>query len=217
MLLLAKGILPVLRGSMLKTLFSLIAACSPAFCGSGGNLPSPPVTVLIDFDQPHSARSVAAMERETAHILGASGIRLEWQMMKDLAPNAEFSDFVVVRFRGSCATNDVPMPMDERGVLGLSYASDGEVLPFGEVQCDRVKQSVRRVVSASRFRVSEDLLGQALGRVLAHEMYHMLANDRHHTENGVMRQSLTANDLVAGELLYSDRATQTVSRRKGAN
>jgi hypothetical protein len=202
---------------MLKTLLGFVAASLPAFCASGGNAPSAPVTVLIDFDRPHSARSVAAMERETAHIMEASGIRLEWQMMKDLAPNAEFSEFVVVRFRGSCATDDVAMPMDERGILGLSYASDGEVLPFGEVQCDRVKQSMRRVVSASRFRISEDLLGQALGRVVAHEMYHMLANDRHHTEKGVTRSSLTANDLVSGELLYSDRAAQAVSRRQGPN
>lgn len=203
---------------MFKILLAFLI-CLPALCASGGNaLLSSPVTILIDFDQPHSDRSVAAMERETDHILRASGIRIEWQMMKDVAPNAEFSDFVVVRFRGSCATDsEVPMPMDERGILGTSYASDGEVLPFGEVQCDRVKQSMRRVVPASRFRISEDLLGRALGRVVAHEMYHMLANERRHTKTGVTRESLSAEDLLSGELLYSNRAVESMSHRQGTN
>ncbi len=199
---------------MLKRLLVLFLVCGSIIFASERNTPLPPVTVLIEFDKPHSARSVAAMERETMHILQPSGIRLEWQMIADLPPNAEFSDFVVVRFRGSCATDEVPMPMDERGILGMSYASDGEVLPFGEVQCDRVKQSMRRVVPASQFRISEDLLGRALGRVVAHEMYHMLTNDKHHTKDGVTRESLSADDLVLGELLYSGRAADAISRRQ---
>jgi hypothetical protein len=203
---------------MLKTLLVLAVSCGPVFCAPEGNPALPaPVTVLIEFDKPHSVRSIAAMERETAHILQSSGIRVEWLMMKDLAPHAEFSDLVVVHFKGSCGMDEIPMPLDERGVLGLSYASDGEVLPFGEVQCDRVKQSLRSVVPASRFRASEELLGRALGRVVAHEMYHMLANDQRHTNDGLTRPGLSPRDLVSPELLYPEPAAEAVSRHRNPN
>lgn len=203
---------------MLKTLlvfavFVVFVERNLACCASGGSTP-PLVTVLIDFDKPHSARSVDAMEREAAHILQTSGVRVEWQMLKDLSPHFEFPNFVVVHFKGSCDTVDVPnQPSVARSILGLSYASNGEVLPFGEVECDHVKQSIRRVIPASSFRLSEDLLGRALGRVVAHEMYHMLANDKNHTRQGVTRPSLSPDDLVSGELLYSDRAAAALTHR----
>ena len=52
-----------------------------------------------------------------------------------------------------------------------------------------------------------------MGRVLAHEMYHMLAKDKHHTASGVTRESLSARDLTRDEVLFSTAAVESIVRR----
>jgi len=90
----------------------------------------------------------------------------------------------------------IPVIPDEMGLpLGVTYASDGEILSFGKINCDRVKQSIVRVLAEGRR--SDAVLGRALGRVVAHEMFHMLSHSRTHTSQGVTRKALSAADLAA--------------------
>jgi hypothetical protein len=105
------------------------------------------------------------------------------------------------------------MPMDERGPLAFAYSSDGDVLPFGQVECDRVKSSLRHLLAGCDYQTGDVLLGRALGRVLAHEMYHMLANERKHTKSGVTRESLTAYELTAKHIDLSAKAVDGLRKK----
>ena len=78
----------------------------------------------------------------------------------------------------------------------MAYSSDGTVLPFGEVECDRVRDSVRRVLGQGNSRAFDSIYASAIGMVMAHEMYHMLANSPLHTKSGVTKESLTAHELL---------------------
>jgi hypothetical protein len=44
------------------------------------------------------------------------------------------------------------------------------------------------------------LLGRAMGRVLAHELYHIVADTSDHGREGVTQASLTPRELTAGQL-----------------
>ena len=47
---------------------------------------------------------------------------------------------------------------------------------------------------------SNILLGRAMGRVLAHELYHIVADTAEHGDNGVAQSSLSARELTSGQM-----------------
>ena len=114
----------------------------------------------------------------------------------------------------------VPLPVgvlsDERGPLAMTYSSDGELLHFGEVECDRVRQSLQRVLGKGYPERREAALGMALGVVMAHEMYHMIANAKDHTGEGITKHSLSAEEMLAGRLSIPDAARKAVQRGLGS-
>jgi hypothetical protein len=198
---------------MYRILLSLLLIRAVVYCASGGSVSPNPVTILLDFDKPHSEMSLQAMEAEVSSLMKATGVAVEWQLKNELPTRSEFAELVVFKLTGYCMTDTVPMPMDERGPLAFTHSTDGEVLPFGEVECDRVRTSLRRFLIGRDYREGNLLLGRALGRVLAHEMYHMLSNDRKHTKSGLTRESLTADELTAEHLDLAATAVDEMRRK----
>jgi hypothetical protein len=88
-----------------------------------------------------------------------------------------------------------PLP-SEPVALGSTHLSNGSVIPFTEVECDHIRGSL---FSAPGVR-SDVVLGRAMGRVLAHELHHIINRTRAHTEHGISRKSLSARDLVADRI-----------------
>jgi hypothetical protein len=142
------------------------------------------------------------MERETEVILKSSGLRLDWRLAADAARES-FDDLVVVQFRGACKVEPVPYVYDELGPMAFTYSSDGNVQPFTRVSCDRVAASVRSAMWGGDFQKADLLFGRALGRVLAHELVHMLTASGQHGREGVQRPALSGQDLISGSLLLS--------------
>ncbi len=132
--------------------------------------------------------------------------RLEWKSREE-AENASFDDLVVVRMNGACELPSAALPppplYDELGPLASTYETDGEVQPFSEVSCDRVGAFVRSGLHGGDFKKGDLLLGKALGRVLAHELVHMLTRSKEHSREGVFQPGLSVEQLLTGELLLS--------------
>lgn len=168
------------------------------------------VTVVLDFDSPHSPSSIHEMQRETESLLKNSGLRISWQFKRDLAEHQQFQDLVVLRMKGQCEMDPTPVVPDERGPYASTYVSDGAVLPFGEVQCNRIKNSIKRTFFGDDYRNGNVLLGRALGRVVAHEMYHMMARNSVHTKSGVTQESLSGRDLVSDTQVVPDKASGSI-------
>jgi hypothetical protein len=193
---------------------ALLIACStavPAFPRLDSS--SQQVTVLVDFERPHAGVSLAAMQSELQTLLGPVGLRIDLRLKSDLPEHPEFSDLVVFKMKGSCTLSGLPLAAlsDERGPLAMAYASDGELLHFGAVECDRVREALRRVVGPDG-RANEAVFGKALGLVVAHEMYHMMANSKAHTRNGVTKHSLSAEELLSGKLALAEVAREAIRR-----
>src|SRR5271165_1899557 len=117
---------------MYRILLSLLLTRAVIYCASSAGVAANPVTILLDFDKPHSQMSLQAMETEVSSLMKATGVAVAWQMKSELPSHAEFAELVVIKLTGYCMTT-MPMPMDERGPLAFAHSTDGEVLPFGEV------------------------------------------------------------------------------------
>jgi hypothetical protein len=178
-------------------LFLALPLLAPMFLSAGATL-NPPLTVLMDFEAPHSEASLTALRGSLDRILSPGGIVVDVQLRADLPKNPQFGELVVFKMKGSCSMSSRPLPTapDELGPLAMAYTSDGEVLHFGEVQCDRVRRSLQRVLGFNSSLKSQQTYGSALAVVIAHEVYHMLGNVREHTQKGITKAELSASELM---------------------
>jgi len=180
-------------------LFGLIAYTS-AGCAAE------PVTLILQFDGRHSEQSVGEMKRELQSIMRGSGTELSWRISNEVSASESFPNLVVVTFHGSCAMTPFTSTLSEGGLpLGYSHVSDGEIIPFADVECDRIRRELRSIhgtLTAGDDRV----LGRALARVLAHELHHIIDHTRTHERTGLFRKSLSPQDLTSDRTLSSSFA-----------
>ena len=88
------------------------------------------------------------------------------------------------------------------GAFARTPVADGKVLPFSEVECDQVRASLHSATWGTRGQQSDLVLGRALGRVLAHELYHFLTQTSAHANNGIAKRSLSRAELVSDRLEF---------------
>jgi hypothetical protein len=94
----------------------------------------------------------------------------------------------------------------------MAYSSDGQILHFGAVECDRVRQCLQRVTGAGSPEKHQAAFGTALGIVMAHELYHMIAGIKAHTKGGLTKKSLSARELLYGELAIPNAVGESLRR-----
>jgi hypothetical protein len=162
-----------------------------------------PVTLVLNFEGEQSATAVGVMKQEVAKILKGSVARVDFLIPDERGVIDEPGNLIVVKFRGNCRMKNSPplAPLyDERGPLAFTYTTDGDVMPFSEVECDRVTRSVWSVLWGGERSRADELLGRALGRVVAHELYHILGNRSQHGSDGVAKTALRGGQLIADRL-----------------
>ncbi len=177
--------------SLIAALFALPSLHAKGF--------GPSLTVLVEFEQAAPNASVGEMRREVQHLLRPSGRDVDVRLRSEVQPDDQLQDLVLVRVKGSCrSAMPDPMLIDERGpqAFARSYTVSGEVQPFGEVSCERVGRAVDSALWGGQRTNRDELLGRALGRVVAHEVFHMMANTAKHSRKGVFQESLTGAQLI---------------------
>ena len=160
------------------------------------------ITIVLDFDGPHSEQSVAEMKREFEGIVKNTTLTVGWRTRREAEQEA-LANLVVVRFKGKCILDPVPYLYDERGPMAFTYTTGGVPQPFSEVACDKVAGAVRSAMFGGDYAKADQLFGRALGRVLAHEVVHMLTRSGAHANEGVTKRSLSGNQLISPELRLS--------------
>ena len=170
------------------------------------------ITIVLDFQGPRSEQSVAEMKREFAGIMKDSTLRFNFRWRSQASEEA-LTDLVLVRFTGKCVLEPVGYLYDERGPMAFTYSTDGIVQPFSEVACDKVTSAVRSAMAGSDFANADILLGRALGRVLAHEVVHMLSKSGAHGRTGVAKTALSGSQLIAPELRLGPEDVERIHAR----
>jgi hypothetical protein len=75
--------------------------------------------------------------------------------------------------------------------------AEGRILPYTELRCDEIGKALAFLRPGSGIKDRQLALGRALGRVLAHELYHILANAKTHGANGLARAVEPLPDLIS--------------------
>jgi hypothetical protein len=183
-----------------RLLVSLVAASISAFAFEGLPGLHQPITFVVQSENPIEPKAFEEMQREMNRLLARSERRVEFLDRKQIQPGVDVADLTVVRFRGNCRMTVDPVYLDERGPLAFAHTADGDVLPFAEVLCDRVRKAALSAMHGGDHAKGQELMGRAMARVLAHELWHVKTNSTGHTKSGVTRHALSGKQLIADQL-----------------
>ena len=139
-----------------------------------------------------SALVVRQMRAELGRITKPTGLTLDWVADGEAREGRRVS----VRLVGRCTAVDGREPT--RGPLGWTRVVDGRILPYIEVDCDRVRATISPEIERQEPTLREAALGRALARTLAHELRHALGRTSSHAEHGLGRERLGSRELLYG-------------------
>jgi hypothetical protein len=133
------------------------------------------------------------MRAELQRLLAPAGLEVVWKNSVDHQTGDNFELVAVGSFEGSCSVAEpvlTPVSVVQTvASLADTSISDGHILPFFHIDCTRL---VRMLGSG----LDKSLLGRALARVIAHELYHIVAATADHSDTGVAKATFSLHDLV---------------------
>jgi hypothetical protein len=175
-------------------------------------LPHPAVVeVVMYFESKHSPPAIAELQHVVENAMRPLGITWKWRMGSAIVAGENFNYPVIVRFRGRCEVQNEPGRLCE-GALGQTEAQGGELIRFANVDCNRIGEFIGWVMRGQMSWQKHVMLGRALGRVLAHELYHILAQTTRHSRRGLASAALTADELTSPELRFESSDWKSFDR-----
>jgi hypothetical protein len=170
--------------------------------------PSSSITLYRSFEREAPASVVEAMQQEVEAIMEPIGLHFEWRDLSTVNGHEVSAELAVVTFKGRCGIAPVNIQSKFTGALGWTHVSDGEILPFTDIACDRIREFVQRSLLGVNSEERDALYGRALGRVLAHELYHIFANTTRHASWGVAKECYTVNDLLTDDFQFREKESR---------
>lgn len=140
------------------------------------------------------------LRREAESLMQSAGYEIEWR--DSAGPRGlDAPNLVVLQLAGDCSAPTAPTPDTPSVETGRSLASaavqDGVVLPFARIDCAAVRSVLAPLVAREAPARRAQIYGRAMGRLIAHELYHVLAQTRDHASSGIGKPCFTAADLVS--------------------
>lgn len=185
--------------------------------GFSGNRQTPvaPVALYTRFEQEPPAGVVEALHDELGSIMAPMGISFEWRSLDRVRGNELSVELAVLTFKGRCDLAGLnPHNETNPGALGWTHVSDGTILPFSDVDCDRIRAFVQRELLAVRSPDREESFGRALGRVVAHELYHIFAHTARHSSCGIGKSAYTVQELLSDDFQFEERESVALRNSK---
>src|SRR5262245_15298503 len=180
----------------------VLAALSVLSSAASTAAAEPPFAIVVRFSpMEKSALLVRAMTREASAVWAPYGVQFVWSADRAGSESVGIDgSFVVVIQRGRRGAQD----KSGHHVLGLTHLISGSIdgAPI-IIDRDAVEQSLESLHSdrvlaiTGHYRLESSEIGRALGRVLAHEIGHVLLAQSMHQPQGLMRASYEAEDLAA--------------------
>jgi hypothetical protein len=138
-----------------------------------------------------------ALEIELRRLLAPAGLELIWKKPAERNGGQDFDFVAVASFEGMCSAAEFPTNITA-AVASLADTSivGGRVLPFFNVDCGRLLTMLRPELEPLQPRLRQTVLGRALARVIAHEIYHIIGQTTDHQDRGVAKPAFSVRDLV---------------------
>lgn len=177
----------------------LVAVLRPGLAESG-NLPHHRLVVYLKTAPGQPRPPADEMKREVDALMQGAGYSVSWRTTGDFGQDDGDAAVVVSEFQGICEVprqGTILAPPATGASLASTAVSDGEVLPFIEVDCATVARLLAPALPNEAAARRNFLYGRALGRVVAHELFHALTRTREHDDSGVAKHSFRASDILA--------------------
>jgi hypothetical protein len=164
-------------------------------------------TLTVYAERPDTLGLVSSqsMQQELQRLV-APGVVWIW---KDSGIDAKGANWIAVgSFDGVCSARNLPdRSLDGHGnVLAHTAVANGRVLPFFRVDCTSVLRILAPALRPLDETSREELLGRALGRVIAHEIYHVMARTTEHHATGIGKAFFALADLTGEGVAFEHGA-----------
>ena len=147
------------------------------------------------------AASVETVRSELQRLLTPVGFDLIWRDSAQRKSGEDFDLVVVSSFDGSCSANDLPpssaVPALNSVILADTSVSGSRVLPFFRVDCGQLIRMLAPSLKPLSVAVRQTTVQRALARLMAHEIYHIVAQTTGHQSSGIAKASFSLRDLMA--------------------
>jgi len=152
-----------------------------------------------------------AMNRELEALMLPAGFQVIWRGAGDPPSAAGAEHLVMVELRGVCMAQfssmaSTPLPFPQP--LASSSVADGRVLPFSWLDCTALNRFLAPVAAGPSQSQQDDLYGRSMARLLAHELYHILAQTDDHTMVGIAKARFSTADLLADHFDFEASALE---------
>lgn len=173
----------------------------PAF--GGGRIV--PIRLYIHFQQQPPPAVLESIQEELEDIMVPVGMQFEWRSLADSMGNEVSVELAVIHFKGTCDATDLA-PVDAYpGPLGWTHISDGEILPFSDINCDGIRLFLQRDLLKMNEANRPEAYGRAIARVLAHELYHIFAKTTRHAAWGIGKPAYTVRELLGSKFQFEKK------------
>jgi len=188
----------------MRYLTAMFALCCQASHAQPLQMATPVTVFLTGTSVPPLV--LQALENTAGAAFATSGVTLNW--MEGRPPETGVDgQLVILHMDGQCRSS---WPISTKKtllspsvVLGQTHIADGNVLPFADVLCDAVRQFVVPDLKGAGRRDRDRLFGRALGRVAAHELYHILLRTTEHAHTGISRAAQSVPELLNVQMAFS--------------
>ena len=140
------------------------------------------------------------------------GLAFDWKSMAENRGNEVSVKVAVIHFTGHCDTLQLDTLDSHSVALGWTYMEDGAILPFSDIDCDGIWSFLRNNLLARPAEEREESLGRAIGRVLAHELYHIFVNTTRHSSHGVAKPYYSVQELLSRSFQFEQKESDELRR-----
>jgi len=152
----------------------------------------PPLSFTIRLVLPDADLTpgqAAALKSEVATIWSPLGLQIVWQRGRRVRATADWTVGIDLRDRVPLAAQSAPQP------LGAVAVIDGRMRRTIYVSCGKVRQFVDAAGIRAFDGFHDRVYGRFLGRIVAHELGHLLLDSVDHRDRGLMRPRFDVRDV----------------------
>ena len=172
-----------------------------------------PFILYTDFQVKPPDSVHAAIEQELESLIRLTGWQIVWKRLQEAGETVSVT-LAVVHFKGACDLTDMTQYYPSvRLVFGSTHLTDGKIIPFADIYCGAIRAFLAGALEDVTVRQREWLFGRAVGRVLAHELYHILGNEKTHGARGIAESGFTQQQLLAEGFRFSPKEVRKLRIR----
>ena len=150
-----------------------------------------PLVVYPGHGQTLDSLANDSLQQELKRLVAPAGIDLTWRTNADRTQTHEEAGRLIVGdFAGNCSVDSLSnaqVASPAKFTLAEASVSEGRVLPYFTVDCSRVMRTLTPMLRPLSAPMRQTILGRALARVIAHEIYHILAETTEHEDAGLAK------------------------------